>query len=170
MEPKHIVHYKRPDGSLRSWRVETLWNAARELETFYMAPRAVLEALKEHEWSTPGHEHGLHAFIKHWEQAEAAKIDFPIILSESGELLDGAHRLAKAVMHNHLRIPCRQFKEEPPSDFGPIAATPDEVYAPTQKPLFYIGEVETYMPRPEKMTARMVKAINRIELADEPCQ
>jgi hypothetical protein len=54
--------------------------------------------------------------IEHVELIHAAELSFPIILSASGAVMDGMHRVAKAVLRGDTEIMAVQFDEDPEPD------------------------------------------------------
>jgi len=54
-----------------------------------------------------------------------ADLAYPIILSATGEVMDGRHRIAKAAMTGRDVIEAVQFEIDPPPDY--IGREPDEL-------------------------------------------
>lgn len=54
--------------------------------------------------------------IEHVNLVEAADLSFPIILSAKGAVMDGMHRVAKAVLRRDTVITGVQFDEDPEPD------------------------------------------------------
>ena len=54
--------------------------------------------------------------ITHMALVRAADLSFPIILSATGSVMDGMHRIAKAVMRGDVEITGVQFDEDPEPD------------------------------------------------------
>ena len=63
--------------------------------------------------------------IAHLQLIEAADLTHPIILSASGEIMDGRHRVAKAVLLGLRDIDAVQFGEDPEPDY--VGREPDEL-------------------------------------------
>jgi len=55
----------------------------------------------------------------------AADLAFPIILAANGDVMDGRHRVAKALQDGHATIDAVQFAEDPPPDF--VGCDPGEL-------------------------------------------
>jgi hypothetical protein len=53
---------------------------------------------------------------KHAQRIEAADLNFPVILSADGGLMDGGHRICKAWMLGHTEILAVQFVQDPEPD------------------------------------------------------
>ena len=50
----------------------------------------------------------------HLHRMDEADTDWPLILSAEGDLMDGRHRLSKALADDHERIRVQRFKKTPP--------------------------------------------------------
>lgn len=57
------------------------------------------------------------AVAHHARRIEAADLSFPIILSADGGLMDGGHRIAKALLRGDLTVAARQFDTDPSPDW-----------------------------------------------------
>ena len=56
----------------------------------------------------------LRDMVMHFNTATKADLSFPIILDEDGEVLDGRHRIMKAMMNGEKTIKAVRFDENPP--------------------------------------------------------
>ena len=54
--------------------------------------------------------------LDHLQLIDAADLSYPIILSAGGAVMDGMHRVAKAVREGRAEIEAVQFAEDPPPD------------------------------------------------------
>lgn len=55
----------------------------------------------------------LRDFVMHMKAVNAADLSFPIILDEDGEIMDGRHRIMKAMLTGRKTIPAVRFDENP---------------------------------------------------------
>ena len=65
------------------------------------------------------------AIIEHVSLMNAAELRFPIILAADGRVMDGMHRVAKAVLLGHTRVEAVQFTQDPEPDY--IGKKPEEL-------------------------------------------
>lgn len=85
------------------WRVQDLYRAV-ENEPVYDMPLIFLNV--ENQWfDTDG---GLIKFAQHMKHVNDADLSYPIILSEWGSILDGRHRIVKAMLLGHTTIKARR--------------------------------------------------------------
>jgi hypothetical protein len=62
---------------------------------------------------------------EHVKLIEEADLSFPIILSSSGAVMDGRHRVAKAVLLGRTEVEAVQFDEDPEPDY--VGRGPEEL-------------------------------------------
>ena len=55
--------------------------------------------------------------IEHARLIKADDLSYPVILSAEGRVMDGMHRVAKALKAGHLDIEAVQFTTDPPPDY-----------------------------------------------------
>jgi hypothetical protein len=65
------------------------------------------------------------ALVEHLDLLEAADLAYPIILAADGRVMDGRHRVAKALHEGRSTIDAVQFDEDPPPDY--VGKGPDEL-------------------------------------------
>lgn len=59
-------------------------------------------------------------FVKHMKAVVDANLQYPILLNEDGLIIDGRHRLAKALLKGHVVIQCIQFDVDPPACYEEV--------------------------------------------------
>ena len=102
------------DGQRRTWEVERLWVEAAELES-YDCPLTEFAALWDLDiWFGDRHTPTVGSVLAHLARIEAADLAHPIILSDSGVVMDGVHRLCKARLRGHTTIRAVRFEVTPP--------------------------------------------------------
>lgn len=65
------------------------------------------------------------ALIEHVKLMDEADLSFPVILSSNGAVMDGMHRIAKAVWQGRKEIEAVQFTEDPEPDH--VGLGPEEL-------------------------------------------
>jgi len=97
-----------------TWNVHKLWEAAKDLPIKWEPLDKFAGVLDECVWVEPNQPVTVREIMEHCIRIQKADLDFPIILSASGELMDGVHRIAKAVLKGHSVIQTVRFKIDPP--------------------------------------------------------
>ena len=111
-----------PDG-LRAWDVDRLVALSKSLRR-ERVPLAAIRELDEPYWST-GCEHPptCRDVVEHARLIEEADLRFPVILSNDGRVMDGMHRVAKALLQGHSHIEVVRFASDPEPDY--VGVHPD---------------------------------------------
>lgn len=94
----------------RGWNVTTLFEEARKLPVQTMPVSAIDTSTKM--WKIATHTD----IIRHVIATMNADLNYPIILSEDGEIMDGWHRITKAIVKGIPTIQFVRFKENPAPD------------------------------------------------------
>jgi hypothetical protein len=89
-----------------SWNVARLFELSRSLPILEI-PLDRLNVWYKYENLT------LRDFVMHMNAVNNADLNFPIILDEDGELMDGRHRLMKAMLNGCKTIKAVRFDENP---------------------------------------------------------
>ena len=111
-----------PDG-LRAWDVDRLVHLARDFPV-----RAVpLSAIRELDEAVFGEDEPptWRSLVAHVRLMDEAELSYPIILAADGAVMDGRHRVAKALREGRATIDAVQFPADPPPDH--VGRRPDEL-------------------------------------------
>jgi hypothetical protein len=106
--------FHRYEGN--EWRVTSLIEKSKELETFEK-PVEELRALQL-DSNFPGlSRDATYANVAHHVKiALAADLSYPILLGENGRIMDGHHRVLKALITGVPTLPVKQFSIDPDPD------------------------------------------------------
>jgi len=96
------------------WFIETLWNAAASLPTSPVR----LDDLpwREDSCLILGDEPNWGAFAAHCARVRDADLNYPIILSPMGDVMDGMHRIVRAFLEGRDSVPGVTLAELPEPD------------------------------------------------------
>ena len=89
------------------WSVARLIVLAKDLEVFSVPVRG-LNVYLPYDGLT------LRDMVMHFNAVKAADLSYPIILDEDGELMDGRHRIIKAMMQGRKTLKAVRFDINPP--------------------------------------------------------
>jgi hypothetical protein len=97
-----------------AWDVDRLVKLSRHLPR----KRVPLSKIRELDevWFGEGEQPTWRAMLEHIRLIDEADLSFPIILSSSGAVMDGMHRVAKAARQGRREIDAVQFDEDPEPD------------------------------------------------------
>lgn len=94
----------------RRWIVSKLIESAKDLEPFEI-PLAGLNIYQLMEAPS------MNEFVGHMKRVMEVDLNYPIILDDEGFIMDGRHRVAKALLEGRTTITAVRFDETPPYDF-----------------------------------------------------
>lgn len=104
------------DDERLTWNVERLWKLAANLPR-QPVPVSDLISIFDHIcWASSNPKPGVWEDILHAKRIMETDLKYPVILSASGSLMDGAHRIAKAWILGLETIDVVKFDEDPAPD------------------------------------------------------
>jgi len=117
----------RADGSMRFWRMQQLWELAEGLPKMKIC-LSQLDGFDDVHWfgGPRNLQPTCRAIAEHARDIQAADLSHPIILSPTGEVLDGWHRICKAFVQGVDEIEAVQLQTLPPYHWR-VLVTGEEV-------------------------------------------
>jgi hypothetical protein len=117
-------YYFRPSPrGLLAWDVDRLVELSRGLPV-RPVPLAEISSLDEPAFGE-GEAPTWRALVAHVHLLQAAELVYPIILAADGAVMDGRHRVARALLEGRLTFDAVQFSEDPPPDY--VGRHPDDL-------------------------------------------
>lgn len=108
-------YYFRPsERGLLAWDVDRLIERSSHLPRKRIPIHSISEL--DEVWFGDDERPTWRAMLEHVRLIEDADLAFPIILSPTGAVMDGMHRVAKAVLQGRHEIEAVQFAEDPEPD------------------------------------------------------
>lgn len=96
----------------RRYVVQNLWDQAKDLPVQVMS----MSALNIYGLG-PKIDEDIREFVGHMKAVLEADLDYPIILDPDGYIMDGRHRVAKALLQGEKTIKFVRFVDEPEWDY-----------------------------------------------------
>jgi len=122
-------HFRWVDGHLHSWDVRKLLVSAEDLPVLKI-PLSDIKEIDEPYWFGDGGEAPTcRRIMDHAAQVAGTDLAYPILLCADGRIMDGMHRVMKAVGLGHETVKARKLLATPPPDFIDVAAK-DLDYSP----------------------------------------
>jgi len=117
-------HFRPGADGLRAWDVHRLIDLAASLPVIEVPVSAIRE-LDEPYWFDHGYAPTCRAVAEHARLIRDVDVSFPIILSADGRVMDGMHRVAKALIEDRRSLPAKQFVRDPEPDH--VGVRPDDL-------------------------------------------
>lgn len=104
------------DGKKYIWNVTKLIEESKNLDVIDVSLEDIKELDESYWFNYTQRKPTIRNTVKHLKKVISADLSFPIILDPTGGLMDGGHRVAKALLEEHKTIKAVQFKEYPEPD------------------------------------------------------
>ena len=111
-------HFRKTDRGIDAWDVGRLIELSAALPVRQIDPTAVAELHQDHWYFQGGRVPSPASIIEHIRLIEACDLAFPIVLGEDGRVMDGMHRICKAILAGQSTVPAVQFQSDPEPDFA----------------------------------------------------
>lgn len=112
---KRQTHSTEIKGKRYIWYTDRLWKLAQELPEFEVEVEGFQE-LDQDCWFSTGRTPTIREIAAHCKRINEANAEFPVIINENGRLMDGGHRLARALLEGTTTIKAVQFAQMPEPD------------------------------------------------------
>jgi hypothetical protein len=117
-------HFWPSDQGLMAWDVDRLIRLSSELPPRRVALHDIRE-IDEVYWFDEDQRPTCRSVLEHMRLIDEADLSFPIILGADGRVMDGMHRVAKAVLEGRNEIDAVRFAVDPSPDY--VGRRPSEL-------------------------------------------
>jgi len=114
-------HFRPGDRGLRAWDVDRLIELTRHLPRKRIPVQSIQEIEEPYWFSHDGPAPTCRAIIEHFRFVQEVDLSHPIILCSAGRVMDGMHRVAKAVIEGRTEIDAVQFITDPAPDYEGVS-------------------------------------------------
>ena len=121
-------HFRNSPQGLRAWDVHRLIEMSRDFPR-ELVPLAEIREIDEPYWGhEPPRNMTCRELVGHTRLILECDLAFPIILSSDGGVMDGMHRVCKALLEGRSEIEAVRFVRDPEPDY--IGVHPDDLPYP----------------------------------------
>ena len=118
-------HFRPSERGLLAWDVDRLIALSKDFPRFRIQLTAIFEIDEAYWFSGGAREATCRAVVEHARSIEEADLRFPIILSSEGRVMDGMHRVGKALLKDLTEIEAVRFVRDPEPDY--VGLGPEEL-------------------------------------------
>ena len=115
-------HFRPSAHGYYAWDVHRLIALSQELPIVSIEPDAIAELSENYWFGGDNSDPSGRDLIAHMRLIEAADFDHPIILCAEGRIMDGMHRVVKAVLEKRRTIDAVRFAVTPEPDYVDVQA------------------------------------------------
>jgi hypothetical protein len=110
-------HFRESERGLLAWDVDRLIELAKGIEPSAV-PLSEIKEIDEPYWYRDGRRSpSCRDLVAHMQLVTATDLRYPIILSPDGRIMDGMHRVAKALLQGEPTIKATRLQMMPKPDF-----------------------------------------------------
>jgi hypothetical protein len=121
-------HFRQSPDGLCAWDVRGLVEKSRTLIP-ERVPLSSIRELDEFYWTNEGMQQlTCREIVEHTRLILDCDLTYPIILSSDGRVMDGMHRVCKALLQGHQDIVAVRFLNDPTPDY--VGVQPDDLPYP----------------------------------------
>ena len=110
-------HFRQTAQGLSAWRVQRLIELSSDLPVHKLNPLDFAELHANHWYFHDAAIPSPLSVIEHLRLIDQCDLKYPIILDAQGRVMDGMHRICKAVLHHVAHISAVQFETDPEPDY-----------------------------------------------------
>lgn len=109
-------HFLPSEQGLMAWDVDRLIELSQALPVSSVALDSIREIDEIYWFDDDEQKPTCRNLMLHMRLIDECDLSYPIILGADGRVMDGMHRVAKALMEGRLEIEARRFEQDPEPD------------------------------------------------------
>jgi hypothetical protein len=113
-------HFQPSKNGYYAWDVDKLIERSKDLPRILIQLTDIKELDETFWYNNPGSKPTVRSIAEHFKLMNETELKYPIIMSKNGNVMDGMHRVAKALLSGHTEILAVKFAEEIPADYQDI--------------------------------------------------
>lgn len=114
-------YYFRPSkNGFYAWDVDKLVEKSKSLPQISVKLNDIKEIDENFWYQNEDNKPTVRSIVKHFILTNETDLQYPIILSKGGSVMDGMHRVAKALLLGHKEIKAVKFAEYLPPDYEDV--------------------------------------------------
>lgn len=118
-------HFRSSKQGYYAWDVDRLVTLTKNFQRQQVRLHAIREIDENFWFGGKNDEPTCRAIVEHIRLIEEADLSYPIILSSDGRVMDGMHRVIKALLKDQETIEAVQFHQDPKPDYEDVQ--PDDL-------------------------------------------
>ena len=114
-------HLQPSKNGFMAWDISKLIEASENLNPINVEMAEIRELDENYWYNSESDIPTCRTIAEHMKLAMRSNLDYPIILSDNGRVMDGMHRVIKAYFYGQKTIKALKFKKTPPPDFVDVS-------------------------------------------------
>lgn len=113
-------HFQPSKNGFYAWDVDKLVEKSKDLPQISVKLFDIKELDENFWYSGPDSNPTCRSIAEHFHLVNEADLKYPIILSKNGRVMDGLHRVVKALLLGHIEIQAVKFMEDILPDYEDV--------------------------------------------------
>lgn len=113
-------HFRPSKNGFYAWDVDKLVEKSKNLPQISIKLEDIKELDENYWYQSSDAIPTVRSVVAHFHLVNETDLNFPIILSKEGRVMDGMHRVAKALLLGQEEIKAVQFAEDLPPDYTDV--------------------------------------------------
>lgn len=118
-------YFRQSDQGMLAWDIRRLVELTRDFPVEQIQLADIAELDETHWYEHEGDSPTCRSLLQHMQLIDEVDLSYPIILDRDGRVMDGMHRICRAVREGIDRIPAVRFVTNPEPGF--VGCDPDEL-------------------------------------------
>ena len=118
-------YFRQSDQGLLAWDIRRLCELVHDLPVKQVRLVDIAELDETHWYKYEGDSPTCRSLLNHMQLIDEVDLGYPIILDQDGQVMDGMHRVCRAVREGKDSVPAVRFVTNPEPDF--VGCAPDEL-------------------------------------------
>ena len=110
--------FRQSDQGLLAWDIRRLVELTRDFPVEQVLLADIAELDETHWYAHEGDSPTCRSLLQHMQLIDEVDLSYPIILDQDGRVMDGMHRICRAVREGVDRVPAVRFTINPEPDFA----------------------------------------------------
>jgi len=117
-------HFRPSERGLCAWDIDRLIELTQDLPVEQVCLTAIRE-VETNYWFAHHSEPTVRVIVEHMRMANEADLSYPIIIDGDGRIMDGMHRVVKALLEGRPTVAARRLSSIPDPDY--VGVHPDDL-------------------------------------------
>lgn len=110
-------YFRKTENGFDAWDVDRLIELSSALSVKDVTVASIEDVDTAYWFGTDGSPMTVRVIVRHMQLVNAVDPSYPIILAADGRVMDGMHRIARALLEGKTTVSAVQFEVQPDPDF-----------------------------------------------------
>lgn len=113
-------HFRKSQNGFYAWAVDRLLDLSKDLEVVDVPLSEIAELDEDYWFADSSEDPSCRKIVEHCDLINQADLSYPVILCSEGRVMDGMHRIAKALLAERRTVKAVRFITTPEPDYSDV--------------------------------------------------